>query len=33
VNAQRYLEKICELTGAKLMLVGIGRSRAQTILV
>jgi adenylosuccinate synthase len=33
VNAQRYLQKICELTGAKLMLVGVGRSRAQTILV
>ena len=33
VNAQRYLQKICELTGAKLMLVGVGSSRAQTILV
>ena len=33
VNAQRYLQKICELTGAELMLVGVGRSRAQTILV
>lgn len=32
INAQRYLQKICELTGAKLMLVGVGRSRAQTIL-
>lgn len=33
LNAQRYLQKICERTGAKLMLVGVGRSRAQTILV
>ena len=33
VNAQRYLHKICELTGARLMLVGVGSSRAQTILV
>jgi adenylosuccinate synthase len=32
-NAQLYLEKICELTGAKLMLVGVGRTRSQTILV
>ena len=33
VNAQLYLQKICELTGAKLMLVGVGSSRAQTILI
>ncbi len=33
LKAQQYLEKICELTGAKLMLVGVGRSRSQTILV
>jgi adenylosuccinate synthase len=33
VNARDYLSKICELTGAKLKLVGVGKSRAQTILV
>lgn len=33
VNAQEYLRKICDLTGAKLMLIGVGQSRAQTILV
>ncbi|MBV9671865.1 MAG: adenylosuccinate synthetase, partial [Verrucomicrobia bacterium] len=33
VNAQEYLRRICDLTGAKLMLVGVGQSRAQTILV
>jgi len=32
-KAQDYLLKICELTGAKLRLVGVGKSRAQTILV
>jgi adenylosuccinate synthase len=32
-KAQQYLLKICELTGAKLRLVGVGKSRAQTILV
>jgi adenylosuccinate synthase len=35
VEAQDYLQKICELTKAeaKLKLVGVGKSRAQTILV
>jgi adenylosuccinate synthase len=32
-KAQDYLLKICELTGAKLKLVGVGKSRAQTILI
>jgi adenylosuccinate synthase len=32
-NAREYLRLICELTGAKLKLVGVGQSRAQTILV
>jgi hypothetical protein len=27
------LQRICDLTGAKLSLVGVGQSRAQTILV
>ena len=31
--AKEYLRLICELTGAKLKLVGVGQSRAQTILV
>jgi adenylosuccinate synthase len=31
--ARAYLQRICELTGAKLKLVGVGQSRAQTILV
>jgi adenylosuccinate synthase len=32
-NAREYLRIICDLTGAKLKLVGVGQSRAQTILV
>jgi len=32
-NAREYLRMICDLTGAKLKLVGVGQSRAQTILV
>jgi adenylosuccinate synthase len=32
-NAQNYLYKICELSGAKLMLVGVGQKREETILV
>jgi adenylosuccinate synthase len=32
-NARSYLDKICSLIAAKLMLVGVGQSRAQTILV
>ncbi len=32
-NARGYLRMICDLTGAKLKLVGVGQSRAQTILV
>jgi adenylosuccinate synthase len=32
-NAREYLRLICDLTGAKLKLVGVGQSRAQTILV
>lgn len=31
--AGAYLQRICDLTGAKLKLVGVGQSRAQTILV
>jgi adenylosuccinate synthase len=33
LNAREYLDRICQLTGAKLKLVGVGQSRAQTILV
>jgi adenylosuccinate synthase len=33
LNAREYLQRICDLTGAKLSLVGVGQSRAQTILV
>jgi adenylosuccinate synthase len=33
LNAREYLRLICDLTGAKLKLVGVGQSRAQTILV
>jgi adenylosuccinate synthase len=33
INAQNYLHKICELSGAKLMLVGVGQKREETILV
>jgi adenylosuccinate synthase len=33
VKAREYLRLICDLTGAKLKLVGVGQSRAQTILV
>jgi adenylosuccinate synthase len=33
VNAQNYLQKICELSGAKLMLVGVGQKREETILL
>jgi adenylosuccinate synthase len=32
-SAQNYLHKICELSGAKLMLVGVGQKREETILV
>jgi adenylosuccinate synthase len=31
-NAQNYLHKLCELSGAKLMLVGVGQKREETIL-
>jgi adenylosuccinate synthase len=33
INAQNYLHKICELSGAKLILVGVGQKREETILV
>jgi adenylosuccinate synthase len=33
IPAQNYLQKICELSGAKLMLVGVGQRREETILV
>jgi adenylosuccinate synthase len=33
IPAQNYLLKICELSGAKLMLVGVGQKREETILV
>jgi adenylosuccinate synthase len=33
VNARNYLQKICELTGARLMLIGVGQKREETILV
>jgi adenylosuccinate synthase len=33
IPAQNYLQKICELSGAKLMLVGVGQKREETILV
>ena len=33
IAAQNYLQKICELSGAKLMLVGVGQKREETILV
>jgi adenylosuccinate synthase len=33
LNAKNYLVKICELIGCQLMLVGVGKTRAQTILV
>jgi adenylosuccinate synthase len=33
MSAQNYLHKICELSGAKLLLVGVGQKREQTILV
>ena len=32
-NARQYLEKICELIGAKLSLIGVGQKREQTIVV
>jgi adenylosuccinate synthase len=32
-SAQNYLHKICELSGAKLMLVGVGQKREETILL
>jgi adenylosuccinate synthase len=32
-NARSYLDKICSLIAAKLMLIGVGQSRTQTILV
>ncbi len=32
-NARNYLRTICDLTGAKLKIVGVGQSRAQTITV
>jgi adenylosuccinate synthase len=32
-NARDYLQRISDLTGAKLSLIGVGQSRAQTILV
>ena len=33
IPAQNYLQNICELSGAKLMLVGVGQKREETILV
>jgi adenylosuccinate synthase len=33
IPAQDYLLKICELSGAKLMLVGVGQKREETILL
>ena len=33
IHAQNYLQKICELSGATLMLVGVGQKREETILV
>jgi adenylosuccinate synthase len=33
IPARNYLLKICELSGAKLMLVGVGQKREETILV
>ncbi len=33
IPAQNYLQKICELSGATLMLVGVGQKREETILV
>jgi adenylosuccinate synthase len=33
VSAQNYVHKLCELSGAKLMLVGVGQKREETILV
>ncbi len=33
IAAQNYLQKICELSGAKLLLVGVGQKREETILV
>ena len=33
IPAQNYLQKTCELSGAKLMLVGVGQKREETILV
>jgi adenylosuccinate synthase len=33
IPAQNYLQKICELSGAKLMLVGVGQKREETILL
>jgi adenylosuccinate synthase len=32
-NARLYLEKVCELIGTKLSLVGVGQKREQTIVV
>jgi adenylosuccinate synthase len=32
-NARLYLEKLCELIGAKLGLVGVGQKREQTLVV
>jgi adenylosuccinate synthase len=32
-NARNYLRTICDLTGARLKIVGVGQSRAQTIAV
>ncbi len=33
IPAQNYLQKTCELSGATLMLVGVGQKREETILV
>jgi adenylosuccinate synthase len=33
ISAQNYLLRICELSGARLMLVGVGQKREETILV
>jgi adenylosuccinate synthase len=32
-NARRYLERLCELSGAKLVMVGVGASREQIIVL
>jgi adenylosuccinate synthase len=31
LNARRYVEKLCQLTGAKLRILSVGPKRAQTM--